>query len=286
MRGQHLPVLARAANFLVGSAEGLAQQVDVHRFLEVGEGAQLQALLPVLFAAVAGEHDDLDSRAALLDAPQHLQPVDAGHLEVEDHDIRLVLLHHLQGRLAVVGHGRADVTHLQPFGKGLHELALVVHQQHPRGHLEVHLAVDVGLVKALAHVDVHVGDARDFFNDGAQFFLQPLEQQHLFVDAQADAAVFRAHLHVVSLPGQGRFDARRQLKITHRLLGRGRDLYRVLAQVAADDVNGFFHAKLVHGNQHVVEIGCPGVGDAANAVDPGGAFLVGRADGPEGLFFR
>ena len=75
---------------------------------------------------MGGNHDDADVRLHLAHAPQHLHPVEARHLEVEQEEAVVGFFHFLQGFLAVRGGIELEVEPLQRLGERETDVLLVV----------------------------------------------------------------------------------------------------------------------------------------------------------------
>ena len=99
-------------------------------------GAELQADDAVHLLGLGGEHEDRDvaHRDALLQQPADLQAVHAGQHQVEDDQVRLAALRHLEGGLAVLGglHRHAGLP--QVVGDDLDDVGLVLHHEDPFAH--------------------------------------------------------------------------------------------------------------------------------------------------------
>ncbi len=268
-----------ALHLLVGLHQGLAEHLDVHRFLEEGKGPQPHADILVLLGPVTGKDDDLDIGIGGLDLAQDLDAVDARHLQVEDHHLRFFFLDHVQGRLAVVGHRRAHVAHDQALGQGLDEIPLVVDQQYAARGLEIVFAVDVRLVEIFADPGGHRRNARDLFVDRFQFFFEAGQHQHVLVDGQGHRALAGIDADVVSLLGQFDLDLGGKQVVVEDRLGMGGPGDHSAAGLFDDQRCGFDHGGLVHRDDDVIEGGGPRVIAPLEHFQQGGEVLVLLADG-------
>ena len=101
------------------------------RLLKVAEGPVLERLDGRVHPGVAGDQQDGHVEVSPADLPQELDAVDAGHVDVRQHDLVLVRVDEAE-RLPAVGRG-VDL----PAGLGQHgnqhleHRRLVVHDQHP-----------------------------------------------------------------------------------------------------------------------------------------------------------
>jgi hypothetical protein len=120
-----------------GDAEGLEraahreqQLLLVQRLREVVEGAEPQRLEHVLFLRAGGQDHDPQVREALLQLAEHLEPVQIGELEIEDHDADFGVRRELErvraGRRRDVG----EAGLAQHVADRFAEEALVVDDQH------------------------------------------------------------------------------------------------------------------------------------------------------------
>jgi hypothetical protein len=107
----------------------------VDRLGQVVAGAEAQRLEHVLLVGVGGEDDDAQLGALLAQAPEHLQPVQVGKLDVEDHHADLRILGGGQRLGAAGGGGVRDARLVEGLPDHLAEEALVVHDQDARGLL-------------------------------------------------------------------------------------------------------------------------------------------------------
>ena len=98
---------------------------------EVLEGAVGEGVLHGLERGVRGDHHDFDRAIGLLHAPEQLEPVHLGHLDVHDHEVRPEPLERLKRGMAVLG--RLDVVAgLQEHAERLARAELVVDDQDTR----------------------------------------------------------------------------------------------------------------------------------------------------------
>ena len=100
---------------------------------EVVVGAALDRLERRLHGGVAGHHDDLDLRPAVLHRVEELEPGELGHLDVEEGDVEV-----LGGQLLGGRDGRVEPHHVVPLLleqglQGPQQGRLVVHDQHADG---------------------------------------------------------------------------------------------------------------------------------------------------------
>ena len=116
---------------LPGGGDGVEQLSGISGLLEVLEGAQGAGLLLFLVRSVSRQDDDLDLRMLVLHPLEHLHAVDPGHPQVEDHDVRRLVLNHLQGFGSARRDAGPEIAHLQALGHGADVVLLVVHEEHP-----------------------------------------------------------------------------------------------------------------------------------------------------------
>jgi hypothetical protein len=90
-------------NIFARFLEGFFKEVVADRLGDEVGGVVLQAFDGEVHVAVAGDHDDLGFGVALLEAAQQGDAVQAGHLDVGEHDVRLLVVKNAQGLLAVFG---------------------------------------------------------------------------------------------------------------------------------------------------------------------------------------
>ena len=117
---------------LEGALDADLEFVEGARLRDVVERADADGLDRGVDRAVPGQHHDLARRMAIAQRLQHLQPADAGQLEVEQDDLRLGLRAHGQRLLAA--RGRADVV-ARARQLGRHhgpERRVIVHEQEQR----------------------------------------------------------------------------------------------------------------------------------------------------------
>ena len=92
-------LLAQVAGFQ-RLADDDRQFVEVERLVDVVVGAQAHRLDGSLQHAEGGDHDDDQLLVELLGAGEHFQPVHAGELDIEEHQVGHVFLQLAQGVLA------------------------------------------------------------------------------------------------------------------------------------------------------------------------------------------
>src|SRR2546426_6011734 len=98
---------------------------------QVLEGTVGQRVLDGLEGCVGRDHDDFDGAIGGLDALEELEPVDLGHLDVHDHDVRPEPLQRIERRAAVLR--RLDVVRgLEEHPERLPRAELVVDDQNAR----------------------------------------------------------------------------------------------------------------------------------------------------------
>jgi len=126
------PLFLRLVDGLHGPAERIDEFHAVERLVEIFHDAERQSLARVV-EAVVGAHDD-ENRAKAV--PAHLahglEPVDAGHLDVHERDVRAEALGLLDGRAAGLGGGQlapAGEIFLDQKAHGVEHDALVIRQQ-------------------------------------------------------------------------------------------------------------------------------------------------------------
>src|SRR3989442_10629227 len=98
---------------------------------QVLEGTVGQRVLDGLERCVGRDHDDFDGAIGRLDALEELEPVDLGHLDVHDHDVRPEPLQRIERCAAVLR--RLDVVRgLEEHPERLPRAELVVDDQNAR----------------------------------------------------------------------------------------------------------------------------------------------------------
>ena len=102
----------------------------------MSSGFEKYSVAPSLIASTASStrggaahQRDLRARPGRPDAAQHLEPVDAGHVQVEQHEVHVTALQHLERRRAIGG-----LEHLEAFADAdlaqqLADLRVVIDEQ-------------------------------------------------------------------------------------------------------------------------------------------------------------
>jgi hypothetical protein len=83
----------------------LGQDIDIHRFFQIGKGAKLsgQCLLPV--GSMAGQDNNLHIGMFYLHPTENFDTINARHIQIENHDLGFLAFHQRQCLLAIIGHG-------------------------------------------------------------------------------------------------------------------------------------------------------------------------------------
>ena len=76
-----------------------------------------------------GDDDHLDVRVVLLDDLEDLEAADAGQVRVEDHQVDVLLLHHLERAFAGAGAKDAQIAAQRAGERLAHHLVVVDDQQ-------------------------------------------------------------------------------------------------------------------------------------------------------------
>ena len=129
-----------------GSPHRVRKKLRVDVLQQVAARARLQAMHQVFGAFRHGEHEHVDIRQLFGQHAHRLPPADAGHIQVEQHDVRMQLL-------------RALVA-LQPVGRFAH-------------HLEIRLARQQGLHAAAEKIVVVDQQYADFGRVGRHDVMPP-----------------------------------------------------------------------------------------------------------------
>ena len=79
---------------------------------------------------MAREEDHLGLGMLRFDAPDHLQPAQAGHLHVQDDHVAGTCLQEVQGLAAPRHAPGLEAAELQALLQGAHQLLFVVHDEH------------------------------------------------------------------------------------------------------------------------------------------------------------
>ncbi len=106
----------------------------IDRLLEEFERALLDRLDALLDGGVPGQEDHLNIRTAAFDPLQRLETVNARHLEVEDHDVEVLIVNQLERVCPRVGGGHLHSSGAHSLGQGFDEFFLVVDKQYFFGH--------------------------------------------------------------------------------------------------------------------------------------------------------
>ena len=119
------PVLLKAAQHGANAAGKLAR---AERLGHIVVRAQVQPLDAVVLVRAHGEHDHRRV-ADLADALERLEAVHAGHFDVEQHQVRVVVAHLLQRLHAVVGFERKIAFQVQVHLDEAHHARFVVNDE-------------------------------------------------------------------------------------------------------------------------------------------------------------
>jgi hypothetical protein len=128
------PVLLGEALLAERVPRGDQDALAVGRLLDEVEGAQLHRLHRRLHRAVAGEDNDGRRAVLLLQLLQDLEPVHLGHLDVEEHEVRRLLLGELEPHRPVRGEEDLVALVLEDHLEGRADGVLVVDDEDPRLH--------------------------------------------------------------------------------------------------------------------------------------------------------
>lgn len=88
--------------------DGQVQLIQVHRLAQHIERPDIQCRLEQGFFLAGGQHDDPDRRIGLSDAPQHLNPIDPRHVDIEQDQIGRVGADQVQRLFAA--YSRSDLV--------------------------------------------------------------------------------------------------------------------------------------------------------------------------------
>jgi hypothetical protein len=104
------------------------------------------------------------------DMPQGFDPVHVRHLDIQDDDIEILVLEHLQGLDAAGCSLRLDFPRIQPFDNGLPEIILVIHNQHPQCFHRIPLMFrqENGEDRPLAYLALHLDFTAQLFDDAVR----------------------------------------------------------------------------------------------------------------------
>ncbi len=110
---------------------------------DVVVGPGLEARDDVVAVGAGGDHDDRHP-AVVPDPAAHREAVEAGQVEVEEHDVRVVAVHGLESLLAVRGLGDVVPLVLQREAQGPPDPGIVLDEQHTLGHRRIMPPTDRG----------------------------------------------------------------------------------------------------------------------------------------------
>jgi hypothetical protein len=114
---------------LGGPADDHAHFVDVHGLAEIVIGPFSHGLVGGLARAEGRNDDDRHVRVETVDLPERLHAAHARHLEVQDHDVRQVLLYPLHGLQAVPGLAAGVPFLRKRLGQNEAHVRLIVYDQ-------------------------------------------------------------------------------------------------------------------------------------------------------------
>ncbi len=97
-QGQHLAPLRR---FIADGRQQLPQPLQIERLGEVIEGSELDRFDRAVDRRVAGHEDDLALRADVADRTKDVEARDAGHAQIEQHELSRAMTQLLHGVFAV-----------------------------------------------------------------------------------------------------------------------------------------------------------------------------------------
>ena len=122
-------VLRGQADLVRGVLDRDEDAVEVQRLLHEVEGALLDAVHGRVDVGVAGDHDDGGLDAVGDELLKDFGPVHAGHLDVAEDGVVLLLFRHFTGVGAVFGRVHLVIFHLQDLLEGVADGAFVVNNQ-------------------------------------------------------------------------------------------------------------------------------------------------------------
>ena len=107
-------------------------------FDQIVQGPVPERILCRLYTRIRGHEDDLDIRLYLLYLAQELEPIHAGHLDINDNDIKTPLRHTPYGTLPAI---RSDnlIPPFEDHAEGLPRAHLIIHNQDTIFVLHLHL---------------------------------------------------------------------------------------------------------------------------------------------------
>ncbi len=114
--------------------QGEQNAVGVERLLEEVVGPQLCRLHRRLDGPVAGDHDHLRRRVLFTDLRERREAVEAGHLHVEEYQVRMKLRIDLQCLVPGLRRAHLDPLVLEDLAHGVPHALFVVHDQHASCH--------------------------------------------------------------------------------------------------------------------------------------------------------
>jgi hypothetical protein len=102
--------------------------LGVTRLQDVAARARANGLDDELPVVVRGQHDDADLREGVADVPSGLEPVHLGHSDVDERDVRLLLLDEVDQLLAVrrFADDLDAVGHVEVAAKALPDQGVIV----------------------------------------------------------------------------------------------------------------------------------------------------------------
>jgi hypothetical protein len=100
---------------------------EIERLGEVFRGAELDRLHRVFDAGVAAHQGNLRARPRRAHRAQHVEAVDARHVEVEQNEVDVAALQHLDGGAAVCGLEHLELLALPDLVQQLSDLRIVVY---------------------------------------------------------------------------------------------------------------------------------------------------------------
>ena len=112
-------------------AQPCEQLLALERLDEVVVGAGVEADDAVVERVARGEHEDAHV-VAPVQLLRHLDPVELGQAEVEDHQIGQERVRRVERRHAVAGHAHVVALHPQHPLERLRDLIVVLDDEHPR----------------------------------------------------------------------------------------------------------------------------------------------------------
>jgi hypothetical protein len=142
--GQTLPriVLLALAGLVADAREACRDSpieiVEVERLGDVVERAQLEGFLGKGDVLVGGHHDDRDAATELADLPENLDPVEAGHPDIEQNQVDAAAANRAEGLGAAAGRLDGVTLRREILGQHLANGRLVIDDQDPaQGHQTV-----------------------------------------------------------------------------------------------------------------------------------------------------